>query len=191
MKHMGVDVMFGRTAADPYPVGSPNGSRGYVMPDHWPAVAASDGVLWSAGRTPRGYAVVIDHGNVATFYQHLETLFVPETTPQRGVPRSERIAIRAGQPLGVIGADPLDGEHLKHLHFELWPNGPQSAIDPARLMAGWEVFEPAAVSKFMTARNAKAAKSKERLTPKQDPRTGLIQVEAHTRRLPATVLDRS
>lgn len=188
MKHMGVDVMFGRVSADPFPVGSPNGSRAYVMPDFWPAVAASDGVLWSATRTPRGYAVVIDHGNVATFYQHLETLFVPETKPKRGSPRSERIPVKAGQPLGVIGADPLDGEHLKHLHFELWPNGPQSAIDPARLMAGWEVFGAADVGKFMTARNAKADRTKERLTPKQDPNTGLIRVQAHTRRLPVTSL---
>ena len=91
------------------------------MPDSWPAVAASDGVLWSAQRTPRGYAVVIDHGNVATFYQHLETLMVPETAPPaKGTPRSQRLPIRAGQPLGVIGGDPLDPGHLKHLHFELW-----------------------------------------------------------------------
>lgn len=185
---MGVDIMFGRVASDPYPVGSPNGTRGYVMPDSWPAVAASDGVLWSATRTPRGYAVVIDHGNVATFYQHLETLFVPETQAKRGIPRSDRLPIRAGQPLGTIGGDPLDPAHLKHLHFELWPNGPQSAIDPARLMAGWEVFGPADVGTFMTARNAKSDKPKERFTPKQDHRTGLIHIAAHTRRLPATSL---
>lgn len=181
---MGVDVMFGRVSSDPYPIG-PNGSRGYVMPDHWPAVAVSDGVLWSAGRTSRGHAVVIDHGSVATFYQHLETLLVPETTPQRGLPRSQRIPIRAGQPLGIIGADPLDDQHLKHLHFELWPNGPQSAIDPARLMAGWEVFGAADVVGVMAARNAGA---KERFSPKQDHRTGLIHVASHTRRPPGASL---
>jgi murein DD-endopeptidase MepM/ murein hydrolase activator NlpD len=177
MLHAGVDVMFTRASSDPYRAGGPNGSKMFVMPDSWPAVAASDGVLWSAGRSPRGYSVVIDHGNVATFYQHLETLLVPETVPKRGIPREQRLPIRAGQPLGVIGGDPLNAPHLKHLHFELWPSGPQSAIDPARIMAGWQVFSPADLAPYLAVRNAGA-----RLTPKQDPRTHLIHVEAHTRR---------
>ena len=46
--------------------------------------------------------------------------------------------VRAGQPIGVIGADPLDGQHLKHLHFEIWLGGPNDAIDPAPLMHAWE-----------------------------------------------------
>ena len=140
--HMGVDLMFGRIASDPFPIG-PNGSKAFVMPDAWMAVAASDGVLWSAGRTPRGFAVVIDHGNVATFYQHLETLLVPEAKPPaKGTPRDQLIQIKAGQPLGVIGADPLDPAHLKHLHFELWLGGPANAIDPQPLMKTWQVFTP-------------------------------------------------
>jgi murein DD-endopeptidase MepM/ murein hydrolase activator NlpD len=44
----------------------------------------------------------------------------------------------AGQPIGIVGADPLDAEHLKHLHFELWPSGARgSALDSAPLMKRW------------------------------------------------------
>jgi hypothetical protein len=53
--------------------------------------------------------------------------------------------------LGVIGASPLDGEHLKHLHFEVWLGGPNDRIDPSLLMKSWEtVAGPNAV----VARNA-------------------------------------
>ena len=81
-------------------------------------------------KTPHGYAVVIDHTprKVATFYTHMEKLFVPEVAPGK-----KGIAVRAGQPLGVIGASPLDGEHLKHLHFEVWTAPGRvggTAVDP-------------------------------------------------------------
>ena len=112
------------------------------------AIAASDGVIWSAMNTPHGYAVVIDHTprKVATFYTHMEKLFVPETAPAK-----KGSSVRAGQPLGVIGASPLDGEHLKHLHFEVWLGGPNDRIDPSILMKAWEtVTDPNAV----VARNA-------------------------------------
>ena len=177
MLHQGVDLMFARIASDPFPTKGPNGTRMFVMPDAWPAVAASDGVLWSAQRTPRGYAVVIDHGTVATFYQHLETLVVPETKPPpKGTPRQQRIQIRAGQPLGVIGGDPLDPAHLKHLHFELWPAGPQSAIDPQRLMRSWQVFGPADLAPFLTARNAAKRHADQ-----------TVKVESYFRRPPRTL----
>jgi len=41
--------MFGRISTDAFGMNGPNGSKLFVMPDGWPAVAASDGVLWSAG----------------------------------------------------------------------------------------------------------------------------------------------
>jgi len=111
-RHGGVDLMFLRQPADPFKPGTPNGAKWHVMPDGLSALAASDGVIWSAMNTPHGYAVVIDHTprKVATFYTHMEKLFVPETAPGK-----KGAAVRAGQPLGVIGASPLDGEHLKHL----------------------------------------------------------------------------
>ena len=146
--HKGVDVMFARTPSDPFKAGTPNGSKGFVMPDGLDALAASDGVVWSAMKTPRGYAVVIDHGpaKVATFYTHLERLLV---TPTASAKAGERVL--AGQPIGVIGADPLDPAHLKHLHFELWLGGPSQAVDPAPVMRSWgTVTDPGA----LVARNA-------------------------------------
>jgi hypothetical protein len=148
IRHGGVDVMFARLSSDPYKAGTPNGAKQNVMPDGFVAVAASDGVVWSAGQTPRGFAVVIDHSpaKVATFYTHLEKLIVKRTTNGKAGER-----VRAGQPIGVIGADPLDAEHLKHLHFEIWLGGPSDRIDPAPVMRSWDtVSDPNA----LVARNA-------------------------------------
>ena len=129
--------MFARQPTDVCAAGSPNGSAHHVMPDGTAAVAAADGVVWSATQTARGYAVVIDHAplaKVATFYTHLEKLLV---APTANAKTGERV--RAGQPIGIIGADPLDAEHLKHLHFELWRGGPSDAVDPAAIMRAWSV----------------------------------------------------
>ncbi|MBV8758631.1 MAG: peptidoglycan DD-metalloendopeptidase family protein [Deltaproteobacteria bacterium] len=134
-RHGGVDIMFERASFDAFKPGKPNGSKLFVMPDGLPAVAASDGTVWSAMHTPRGFAVVLDHGpvKVATFYTHLEKLLVAPAAPGKS---NERV--RAGQPIAIIGASPLDAEHLKHLHFEVWLGGPSDRIDPAPLMRGWE-----------------------------------------------------
>ena len=147
-RHGGVDIMFARIATDPFKAGTPNGSKLHVMPDGVVAIAASDGVVWSASKTPQGFAVVIDHKptKVATFYTHLEKLLV---APTMNAKSGERV--RAGQPIGVIGASPLDGEHLKHLHFEVWLGGPSDRIDPSAVMRGWPVVsDPNA----LVARNA-------------------------------------
>jgi murein DD-endopeptidase MepM/ murein hydrolase activator NlpD len=140
--HKGVDVMFRRVLSDAFAPGTPNGSKMFVMPDQLPALAAHDGVVWSALETPRGFAVVIHHKPlpIATFYTHLDRLFVKPTA--RGT-SNERV--RAGQPIGNIGYSPTDPQRLKHLHFEIWPGGPTnpgSAIDPSPLMARWEVIGP-------------------------------------------------
>jgi murein DD-endopeptidase MepM/ murein hydrolase activator NlpD len=181
-KHLGADLMFARVSSDPFPNG-PNGTKLFVMPDAWMAVAASDGVLWSAGHTPRGFAIVVDHGNVATFYQHLDVLFVPETQPPaKGAPRGQLIPIKAGQPLGVIGADPLDPSRLKHLHFELWPAGPASAIDPQPLMKAWQIFTPNDVAPFLSALTRNAAKKR------PAKRSEFVSVSAYERRWPGTSL---
>jgi Peptidase family M23 len=149
IRHGGVDVMFARLPSDTLRVGTPNGAAHHVMPNGMVALAAADGVVWSASQTPRGFAVVIDHSptaKVATFYTHLEKLLV---TPTANAKAGQRV--RAGQPIGIIGADPLDGEHLKHLHFEIWFGGPGSAIDPAPVMKAWDVVaNPSA----LVARNA-------------------------------------
>jgi hypothetical protein len=146
--HGGVDVMFARLPTDTLKPGTPNGSKLFVMPDGLSAVAASDGFVWSATQTPHGYAVVISHApnKVTTFYTHLEKLLVAPAAPGKS---NERV--RAGQPIGIIGASPLDAEHLKHLHFEIWLGGPNDRIDPSELMRGWDtVPDPNA----LVARNA-------------------------------------
>jgi hypothetical protein len=131
--HDGVDLMYARSAQDAsLAPGSSNGSKGYVMPDDTHALAASDGVVWKATKISTGLAVVIGHGTgVATFYAHLDELLVHEGDH-----------VRAGQPIGIIGANPLDGEHLKHLHFEIWrDDGTQArAIDPEPVMRAWSVI---------------------------------------------------
>ena len=136
-RHQGVDIMFARKAGDPYLAGTPNGSPRHVMPDNVVAVAAGDGVVWSAAPTERGFAVVIDHGTlkVATFYTHLEKLFV---TPTRRGQSGQRV--RAGDPIGIVGFDPLDAAKLRHLHFELWRGGPKDWSDPDPLMRSWEAI---------------------------------------------------
>jgi murein DD-endopeptidase MepM/ murein hydrolase activator NlpD len=137
--HKGADIMFHRVAGDPFAVGSANGSKSYVMPDGLVAVAASDGIVWSARMTSRGFAVVVDHGapsKVATFYQHLSSLLVTPTERARAEQR-----VMAGKPLGIIGGDPTDGtQKLKHLHFEIWRGGPSAAVDPMPLLRGWQVL---------------------------------------------------
>ncbi|HEY0251904.1 MAG TPA: M23 family metallopeptidase, partial [Kofleriaceae bacterium] len=147
-RHGGVDLMFARTGADSFNPGSANASKAFVMPDGMSAIAASDASVWSAMKTPRGYAVVLDHGprKVATFYTHLEKLLVKETASGKSGER-----VRIGQPIGVIGADPLDSQHLKHLHFEIWIGGPGDAVDPAPFLRQWaSVTDPNA----LLARNA-------------------------------------
>lgn len=142
-RHGGVDLMFLRQPSDAFKPGTPNGSKLHVMPDALPAVAASDGVIWSAMKTPHGWAVVVEHSprKVATFYTHMEKLLVPETAPGKN-----GVAVRAGQPLGIIGASPLDPQHLKHLHFEVWLGGPNDRVDPSIVMRSWEtIADPSAL----------------------------------------------
>jgi murein DD-endopeptidase MepM/ murein hydrolase activator NlpD len=149
IRHGGVDVMYRRTAPDRWPAGSANGSRNYVMPDHRAALAASDGLVWSAAYTPRGWTVVIDHAprKLATYYTHMSQLLV--------VPKQ---AVRAGQPIGIIGGDPLDAAHLMHLHFEVWRGGAADRFDPEPLMKAWEHLpDPGDLPETLTARNARAA----------------------------------
>ncbi|HEU0029888.1 MAG TPA: peptidoglycan DD-metalloendopeptidase family protein [Kofleriaceae bacterium] len=130
--------MFKRASGDAFVAGTPNGSKWFVMPDNVAVLAAGDGVIWSAGPTPHGHHVVIDHGplKVATFYTHMEKLFV---TPTNRAQSKQRV--QAGQPIGIVGFSPLDGEKLKHLHLEIWRGGPKDWVDPVPLMRTWEAIE--------------------------------------------------
>src|SRR4051812_4281430 len=145
--HGGVDIMYRRRAGDAWRAGTPNGSPGWIMPDHRAALAASDGVVWSAANTPRGWTVVIDHAprKLATYYTHLSSLLV-----------SAKQQVSAGAPLGIIGADPLDGEHIMHLHLEVWRGGSSDRFDPQRLIeTTWEyVPDPGDLPREFVPRNA-------------------------------------
>jgi murein DD-endopeptidase MepM/ murein hydrolase activator NlpD len=114
--HLGVDIMF-RV-----------GGR-WVAPPGTHVLAAKDGVVWSTGETARGHNVVLDHGPpFATFYQHLETVAV-----------SRGQAVKAGDVLGTMGADPTDPQGLRHLHFAVWykGNGDKASVDPQSDMGNW------------------------------------------------------
>lgn len=154
--HGGVDLMYLRLPTDAaFKNGSSNGSKLHVMPDGVPAIAASDGRIWSAMKTPRGFTVVIDHGRrgdlkLATYYTHLESLLVRATAPHE-----TGELVTAGQPLGMIGFDPNDRQKLKHLHFELWLGGPADRVDPASAMRGWGVTTASVETRV--ARNGQTA----------------------------------
>lgn len=116
-RHMGVDIMYhGR-------------DRGFFAPIGTPVVASKQGKIWSFAHTARGFNVVVDHGPpFATFYQHLESV---EAWVARGA------TVSAGSILGMMGFDPTDPERVRHLHFEVWWQGPaQNAVDPAPMLAG-------------------------------------------------------
>lgn len=169
--HGGVDLMYRRQPTDTWPVGSPNGSRGFVMPEHRAALAVSDGVVGFAAHTPRGWSVVIDHqhAEVATYYTHMsELLVVPHQT------------VSAGQPIGVIGADPLDGEHLKHLHFEMWRTPSRVRFDPQPFMKTWaQLPDPGDMPQTLVASSARNARAKIEHAPGER-----FAVREHTRRYP-------
>lgn len=47
--------------------------------------------------------------------------------------------LRAGDQLGTMGADPLDAQKLRHLHFAVWyrGHGDAASVDPADSMRHW------------------------------------------------------
>lgn len=126
--HFGVDLM--------YRSGS-GGDRSWLNRSPWfaptgtPVVAAKAGTVWSVEESPRGWMIVLDHGPPwATFYQHLE-----KVSP--GISPGTRV--EAGHQLGVMGSDPTDPEHVRHLHFAAWyhGSGDEASVDPAEAMIGW------------------------------------------------------
>lgn len=117
-----------------YRPGTPNASGRYFMRDDALALAAAAGRVWSAYKTPRGHQVVLDHGPYATLYQHLEQLLIAEHRDGPGGP-----LVEAGHPLGVVGGDPTNAPHLKHLHFELWRG--RTPIDPEPFLHAWQLVE--------------------------------------------------
>jgi murein DD-endopeptidase MepM/ murein hydrolase activator NlpD len=169
IEHGGVDIMYRRKPGDPWRAGTPNGTPLFVMPDHRAALAASDGVVWSAAKTPRGWSVVIDHGprKLATYYTHLSSVFV-----------TAKQAVSAGAPIGIIDADPVDAQGIKHLHLEIWRGRANDRSDPQRLIeTTWEYLpDPGDLPRPQAARNAgQRARDRAEFT---------VPVEFHYRRPP-------
>lgn len=151
--HGGVDVMYRRrTRSDlvqAYKPGTHDGTAMFFAPPRTPIVAAHDGTLWSCLKTDRGYAAVVSHTGTpfATFYQHMETPAVPLAAHNRVLTTGQPYQVKAGDVLGFMGYDPLDGAKLRHLHFAVWFKGPaNNAIDPEDAMRTWQrppfVFQP-------------------------------------------------
>lgn len=141
--HRGVDVMYRRRSRSDRPEYKPKTSDGSPMhfaPPLTPVVAARDGVIWSASKTPRGWSVVIDHGKpFATYYTHLDHLAWPDAFANgRSVATGARKRVKAGDVIGSMGADPQDKAKLRHLHFAVWHGGTDShAVDPEPAMREW------------------------------------------------------
>ena len=143
--HLGLDVMFAWREGDP--IGPPEAvamfkgkpRRGYIAPMGCFVVAAGPGTVWAAGPSKLGLHVQLDHGTVGdaggvnTYYQHLTSFARPWMRGDE---------VKAGDVLGIMGGDPANAPHLRHLHFELWfpRKGVQAAFwptDPAPYMQHW------------------------------------------------------
>lgn len=101
-EHMGVDI------AVP---GQYRAAKARVL-----AVAA--GKVVRASKGPRGWAVLLSHGDWASGYLHLASVEV-----------ADGASVLAGADLGEMGADPMDPEGIVHLHLQLAPGG--RTVDPA------------------------------------------------------------
>lgn len=141
--HGGVDIAFRRRApgdlVDLFPVGTPSGGKSWFAPERVPVLAARAGKVWSVEKTPRGWAVVLDHSKpFATFYTHLETPALPLHRNGVNINTGQPTHVQAGDPLGFMGYDPQDPERVRHLHFAVWHGGADdNAIDPELAMQSW------------------------------------------------------
>lgn len=118
--HLGVDIMYPWLPGDPktYPDTAMSGpNKGFTIPPGTPVYASGPGQIWDAGVTSLGHHIQIDHGivgkagGVNTFYQHLASFAHPWQKGDK---------IEAGTFLGIVGGNPGEPPHLKHLHFEIW-----------------------------------------------------------------------
>ncbi len=119
--HLGLDLMHPWRNGDPTGPASTvalyKGAGRFIAPKGTLVMAAGPGKIWAAGVSKLGLHVQIDHGKVGTaggvntFYQHLESY-------SREWHRGDEV--KAGDVLGVMGGDPANAPHLRHLHFELW-----------------------------------------------------------------------
>lgn len=135
-KHPGVDVTFRKLPTDPKERILYDATPNYISPAGTPILAPGPGKIWAAKHTERGLSIQIDHGRVGSaggvnsYLQHLATFVKPW---QKGD------IVNAGDVLGTMGYDPskYDGQHFRHLHFELWFPVQNLARDPVPYMRHW------------------------------------------------------
>jgi murein DD-endopeptidase MepM/ murein hydrolase activator NlpD len=139
--HRGVDIMYKRRSQADRPEFRAHGTRMFFAPTGMvPILAAHDGTIWSAGQTPRGWTVVLDHGKpFASYYTHMTALAVAPHARGKNTVTGEPTQVRAGDVIGLMGFDPMDKSQTTHLHFSVAHDGPpeQNAVDPADAMATW------------------------------------------------------
>lgn len=140
--HRGVDIMFKRKSPADRPEfrsGTTDGTPLFFAPQV-PIVAAREGTIWSAGKTPYGWSVVIDHGRpFATYYTHMVALSVAPHERGKSVINGQVTKVKAGDVIGVMGFSPTDAQKLRHLHFSVAYDGPPEshAVDPEEAMREW------------------------------------------------------
>lgn len=123
--HRGQDIMYRKRL--PLPRRHPWSSPGYMMFPRTPAIAAHEAAVFRCGRIDTGWHVILEHGDgIGTGYYHMSEL-VPGIV--------EGAAVRAGQPLGIVGGSPI-GYGLVHLHFDVAVQG--RFIDAGILMLRWQ-----------------------------------------------------
>lgn len=141
--HNGVDIDYARQRGDgtarEYPSGTAGGTPGHFTPVGVPVLAAKAGKVLVAGPSPRGLSVVIDHGDgFITFYQHLASMVVGPHEHGVNTATGQPTRVTTGQPIGIVGGDPTETTHFRHLHFEVWFKGwADAAVDPTEEMAKW------------------------------------------------------
>lgn len=142
--HKGVDIFYARAFPGDRPEYGPKTSQGtplFFAPTRTPILAAKDGVIWSAGKTPRGYSIVIDHGKPwASYYTHMVASEIPDVLGGFLAGTKTRVPVKAGSVIGWMGFDPLDESKKNHLHFSISNGGPvesASSVDPQDAMKSW------------------------------------------------------
>jgi peptidase M23-like protein len=135
--HDGVDAAYYAAKGDPPYEGHYTATRtpGYYMPAGRPVLAAGEGDVWLVGEDSHGKFVRLEHGEHGawnTYYRHLARV---------DVKRGDKV--RAGQVIGIAGADPSEGASgFNHVHFELedWRDGTGRKVDPEPYMRAWPVY---------------------------------------------------
>lgn len=105
----------GRTS--PGGIGSTNHKgRDYAASSGSPIYAAASGTVLEVGyNSVRGKYVIINHGDLATLYQHCSDILV-----------SSGQSVSTGQNIALVGS--TGASTGPHLHFEVWVNG--TPVDP-------------------------------------------------------------